>query len=167
MSTVELDDQLVQAAIEATAAGFGETPIWLGLPTTTCEAVAKFVHGAIAHYLANRTLPQQMRESASVLEQAREEFHSRPENADRVWLAISWRPSDLRQYADQWEADAAARAKLDAQVEELAKALHQALLDADYTIGPDWDKCIESYQKMLRAEARGLLKTYTITRREA
>lgn len=173
MSTVELDDQLVEAATEVAyqtaigmvTGGFSDGYRWKDLDRVDRERNIATTRAAIAHYLANRSRQERLRESATLLvdlsmEQCR---ILDPALAD-------WCPKELRDIADQLDAAVAAEAalaELDAQVEELAKALHLARIVSGATLTCDWDECDEVFQRWRRAEARDLLKTFAITRREA
>lgn len=51
------------------------------------------------------TLPKRMRYAATVVEEARREYHNRPNNLNSNWVANAWDPTNLRHHADEFEAD--------------------------------------------------------------
>lgn len=110
---------------------------------------------AIDYYLKHRTLPERMRESAEVVREADQRCHGRIEG---------WTPADLEGTADAWEAEE--RAAIAELVEEFAKALHLARIVSGVEDPSDWEQCGEKYQRLRRVEARDLLKTFDVKRRE-
>jgi hypothetical protein len=69
------------------------------------------------------TLAQRMRYAAQVLDEARAEFHNRPENDNSNWLAIAWNKGDLCSFASQWEAADRELIERGETIDELATVL--------------------------------------------
>lgn len=84
------------------------------------------------------TLPKRMRFAAEVLKEARETFHSRPENDRSGWLANHWTSSDLLNHAAAWERADAAKAAEDADLRQLTVELQSVYSRVLQPSSADW-----------------------------
>lgn len=109
------------------------------------------VREAIAYYLANRTLPDRMREAADTLRETNRRMGTKLyANPERAESEHKWNAVKLEHWADRFEAEDAARAEQDQLALEVAHEL------------------IVSFRESSAVEdhAARLLAKFTITRRE-
>lgn len=155
MSTVELDDQLLDAAIaagrEALHANCSVYSRWDDLNEVARGLVGLEIRAAIAHYLANRKLPERMLEAAETLREASARRNGGRLNAPGP-ERTQWNAIHLEEFAESWQEQESAEAERNAVVDTLALVMY-----AESGTGTEWSDSSKCLRDVYLDRARALV----------